>query len=187
MRIISGRHRGRQLVSPKNALKTRPTADRTREMMFNILLHGCVNSLEGLCFLEGFAGTGALGFEALSRGAAHGFFVEKNAQAMAILKENGRLLQEEGRMTCYPSDLLTLPRAPAPCHLIFLDPPYEKNLAVPALKHLEKQGWLHHHTWMIVEVGAGEQLELPASYVLKTVRACGPAEVYFFYYQEKIL
>lgn len=185
MRVISGQHRGRKLVSLEKATMIRPTADRTREMIFNILLHRCIASLQGLFVLDGFAGTGALGFEALSRGAEQVVFVEKNPRAMAILKENGRLLKEQDKMVGYLCDLFVLPQAMRPCDLIFLDPPYGESLVPPALAHLHKQGWIQNNTWIVAEVGAQEPLHLPPSYNLKIRRTCSLAGVFFFRFQEE--
>lgn len=185
MRIISGRHRSRQLICAVGQ-ETRPTADRTRETIFNILLHGCLESLQGVRVLDVFAGTGALGFEALSRGAAFVAFIEKNPKALAELKKNGVLLKEESQMKGYLCDVFALPRAPAPFNLIFLDPPYHQNLIAPALEHLQKQRWIQENAWIMAEVAAGEVLALSPDYALKTRRNCGAADIHFFSYKEKM-
>jgi 16S rRNA (guanine966-N2)-methyltransferase len=134
MRVVGGRLRGRPLVGPKsNAI--RPTADRLREALFNILLHGYGDPIAGARVLDLFAGTGALGIEAVSRGAEFALFVDDGAEARALLRENATALGLGGTTRIFRRDATKLgPAHPlAPFALAFLDPPYGQNLAAPAL------------------------------------------------------
>ncbi|MBM3183933.1 MAG: 16S rRNA (guanine(966)-N(2))-methyltransferase RsmD [Chlamydiae bacterium] len=125
LRIISGRFKGRLLKTPKSA-KTRPTAAITRAAVFNI----CQNQIEGASFLDLFAGSGAMGFEALSRGASHVTFVEKNPQALRAIRENIATLKVESETTLIPFDLkLALSKFSKTYDLIYLDPPYDTPTA----------------------------------------------------------
>ena len=127
---------------PKGAL--RPTSSRAREALFDILAHGRFAErelIEGALVLDAFAGTGALGLEALSRGAAHATFMERDRHARALLGENIKMLDEEKSANLMAADALHPPRAAAPCDLVFLDPPYGENVAAEALTALAGQGW----------------------------------------------
>ena len=145
MRIVAGRHRGRRLLAPPGET-VRPTSDRAREALFNILSHGQL-AAEGIPFagaavLDAFAGTGALGLEALSRGAAEAAFIEQDREALATLRRNIAALGEGGRARIVPGDATRPPRAPSACALAFLDPPYRSGLAGAALTALDAAGWL---------------------------------------------
>ena len=143
MRIIAGTHRGRRLAAPAGEA-TRPTADRARQALFDMLLHAPWagrEALEGARVLDAFAGSGALGLEALSRGAAHAVFMDSAAQARAAIRANISTLSEGARSTVLPADATRPPRAPAPCGLVFLDPPYRAGLLPRALSALAAQGW----------------------------------------------
>lgn len=154
MRIIGGRWRGRPLQAPPGQA-TRPTADRVREALFSMLTSR-LGSFEGLTVLDGFAGTGALGFEALSRGAARAVFVEKDAAAARVLAANIATLGADADLLTMP--VATLPRARRACDLVLLDPPYGEGLAEPALAHLMAQGWIAPHALVSVETAAKEAL-----------------------------
>src|SRR5690242_13937691 len=125
MRIVAGRHRGRRLLAPSGE-KVRPTSDRAREALFNILSHGQL-AAEGIPFvgaavLDAFAGTGALGLEALSRGAAEALFIEQDREALAILRKNIAALGEGVRTRVIPGDATRPPRAASASAVVFLDP-----------------------------------------------------------------
>ncbi len=139
MRIIAGRHRGRLLVAPPGDV-VRPTGERAREALFNILAHGkfavAGPAYAGAEIVDAFAGTGAFGLEALSRGAAHVVFIENDRTALAALRQNIAALGEEKRSRIASGDATSPPRALAPASLAFLDPPYGKGLGVPALTAL---------------------------------------------------
>ncbi|MCO6419711.1 RsmD family RNA methyltransferase [Siccirubricoccus sp. KC 17139] len=127
MRIIAGRHRGRRLQAPPGAV-TRPTADRVRQALFDMLWHAPWAgraAIEDQVVLDAFAGTGALGLEALSRGAAAAAFIEQDRAALAALRANIVACREEARTQVVPADVLRPPRAARLAGLIFLDPPYD--------------------------------------------------------------
>lgn len=131
--IIGGKHKRRKLAAPKSQ-SVRPTASQLRETVFNI----CQHQIEGARFLDLFAGSGAMGLEALSRGAAHATFVDMGRPALQTLKQNIATLQEEAHTTVMAGDVLTLlPRLEGPFELIYVDPPYGKGLSAEVLKQLD--------------------------------------------------
>jgi 16S rRNA (guanine966-N2)-methyltransferase len=139
MRIISGLHRGRPIIAPKGDT-TRPTADRTREALFSMLTSR-LGSFEGLRVLDLFAGSGALGLEALSRGAATCTFVEQDSAALDCLRTNIAKLGVKGADVRAQS-VMALGPAPAAYDLILLDPPYESGAGIVALERLLRLGWI---------------------------------------------
>jgi 16S rRNA (guanine966-N2)-methyltransferase len=155
MRIVGGRFRGRTLTAPKSQA-IRPTADRLRESLFNILAHGYGDPLDGARVLDLFAGTGALGLEALSRGAGFVLFVDDGAEARALLRGNVDALGAGGSSKVYRRDATKLgPAHPMePFSLAFLDPPYGKDLAAPALASARDGGWLTPGALIVVEEAA---------------------------------
>jgi 16S rRNA (guanine966-N2)-methyltransferase len=182
MRIVAGRHRGRRLLAPSGE-RVRPTSDRAREALFNILSHGRL-AAEGLPFadavvLDAFAGTGALGLEALSRGAAEAFFIEQDREALAILRQNIAALGEDGRVRVFSGDATRPPRAPSACALVFLDPPYRSGLAAAALGALNAAGWLAPEALAVVELAAREELGPPTGFILLDERVYGAAGLIF--------
>lgn len=158
MRIIAGAWRGRPLQAPAGDA-TRPTADRVREALFSMLASR-LGSFEGLTVLDGFAGTGALGLEALSRGAARVVFVEQAGAAVTALKANIAALGAGARAQVLALPMDRLPCATTPCDLVLLDPPYGQGLAEPALATLAAQGWLAPHALISVETGRYETLAI---------------------------
>src|SRR5512135_2394853 len=159
MRIVGGSHRGRRLVAPPGEL-VRPTSDRAREALFNILSHGDF-AAAGLHFaerpvLDAFAGTGAYGLEALSRGASAAAFIESEREALAALRRNIAALGEGERTHIVAGDATRPPRAVFACALAFLDPPYKSGLAPPALAALDDAGWLTRDALAVIEVAAKE-------------------------------
>jgi 16S rRNA (guanine966-N2)-methyltransferase len=172
MRIISGHWRGRALIAPPGDA-TRPTADRVREALFSMLTSR-LGSFEGLRVFDGFAGTGALGIEALSRGAAHGTFVERDGEAIKALRRNVEGMQLNATIIAAPMESLGL--APAPCDLIMLDPPYASGLAGPALARLAANGWIAPHALISVETGRKEVLE--TAHEVLAVRDHGKARLH---------
>lgn len=177
MRIVAGRHRGRRL-QPLDGDRIRPTSDRAREALFNVLAHnplgpGATPTLEGSRVLDAFAGTGALGLEALSRGAAFATFLERDRAAAAVLDANIRMLDETGRTRVIRADALAPPRAGEPASLAFLDPPYGTGLAVPALAALARAGWFADGALVIVEIAKGDALSAPPGFHAVDERAYG--------------
>jgi 16S rRNA (guanine966-N2)-methyltransferase len=159
MRIVAGIWRGRALNAPTGAA-TRPTADRVRQALFDMLLHapwGGRELIEGAHVLDVFAGTGALGLEALSRGAAHATFIERDRAALATLRANIATCRGETLCTVLATDALAAPSG-APCGLVFLDPPYGQDLIPRALARLAAGGWIAPGALLVAEVGRGEAL-----------------------------
>src|SRR5271170_4894204 len=143
MRIVGGRLRGRVLQAPASRA-IRPTSERLRESIFDILTHRFAGAVEGARVVDLFAGSGALGFEALSRGAEFALFVDNGAEARALLRANVEALALGGVTRIWRADATKLGSAPAggPFALAFLDPPYGQGLAHPALASLADGGWL---------------------------------------------
>ncbi|MFL0356306.1 16S rRNA (guanine(966)-N(2))-methyltransferase RsmD [Erythrobacter sp. GH1-10] len=158
MRIIAGEWRGRKLVAPKGEA-TRPTADRTRETLFSMLTSR-LGSFEGLRVADLFAGSGALGLEALSRGAAHCLFVEQDRAALDAIKQNIATLDARSRTTVEAISVMHLRPAREPYDLILLDPPYRTGAGSVALDRLLRLGWIGPATWMAVETGARETVDV---------------------------
>ena len=182
MRIIAGRHRGRRLLAPPGET-VRPTSDRAREALFNILSHGEL-AAGGIPFadaivLDAFAGTGALGLEALSRGAAEAIFIEQDREVLAILHRNLAALGESGRSRVIPGDATRPPRARAGCAVAFVDPPYRSGLAAPALAALAAAGWFAAGALAVVELAAREPLAPPAGFEFIDERRYGAARLVF--------
>jgi 16S rRNA (guanine966-N2)-methyltransferase len=173
MRIVGGRFRGRALAAPPGT-DTRPTSDRLREAIFNILEHGDY-PLEGASVLDLFAGTGALGLEALSRGAKFALFVEESAAARAAIRANIEALGLTGATKIFRRDATNLGAMPTgaggPFALVFLDPPYGKGLVRPALESLCAGGWLASSATLVIETGAEEALALPPGIVERDRRS----------------
>jgi len=182
MRIIAGKHRGRPLAAPHGDM-VRPTSDRAREALFNILTHGALAAggpeYAGARVLDAFAGTGAFGLEALSRGAAEAVFIENSRAALAALRQNIATLDETGRAQIITGDATAPPRALAPCALAFLDPPYREGLAAPALAALGVAGWLAPGALCVVELAATERFDPPAGFTPLDERRYGAARLVF--------
>lgn len=165
MRIVGGRLRGKQLIVPAGPA-VRPTADRAREALFNILEHGRAAAqlefaLRGARVLDAFAGTGAMGLEALSRGAAHVTFIENGHVARRALEQNIAACKAGADTELLNADATNPPPAAGPVDLALLDPPYGADLLVPALKALERRGWFHGKTLIVAECGAREGFAPP--------------------------
>lgn len=176
MRIIAGRHRGRQLRAPAGR-ELRPTSDRAREALFNVLDHG-EPPIQGSRFLDLFAGTGAVGLEAFSRGAAEVLLVDNGAEALSLIRANLARLKEPAGVKLRAADAAHLGPAPGPFDLVFLDPPYRCDLAAPALMSL-RRGWLADHARVVVELPARDDLALPEGYELERERRYGTARFVF--------
>lgn len=159
MRIIGGKFSGRTIITP-DGRGTRPTTDRTRESLFNILAHRDDFSFEGARVIDLFAGSGALGFEAMSRGAEWCLFVETEAAARGAIRDNIEALGLFGSTRLHRRSATTLGPKPAgvgpPFTLAFLDPPYRKDLAPPALRTLKSGDWLAEGALVIVEQAKDE-------------------------------
>lgn len=158
MRIIAGEWRGRKLIAPKGDL-TRPTADRTRETLFS-MLNSRLGSFEGLSVVDLFAGSGALGLEALSRGAEFCLFVEQDRHAVDAIKANIATLDARTRTSVTAGSVMTLGPAKVPHDLILLDPPYASGAGEVALDRLLRLGWIGEATWIAIETGLEESVEV---------------------------
>ncbi len=160
MRIVAGEWRGRKLVAPAGDA-TRPTADRTRETLFSMLVSR-LGSFEGLSVADLFAGSGALGLEALSRGAASCLFVEQDPAALRALRVNIAALHAQSQSEVRASSVLALGPAKAPLDLLLLDPPYAGGAGEVALDRLVRLGWIGPASWVSLETGAAETPQIKA-------------------------
>jgi len=178
MRVVGGRLRGRTIASPSSS-DIRPTADRLRESLFNILMHAYGDPVNGARVLDLFAGTGALGIEAVSRGAAFTLFVDNGAEARALLRQNVEALGLGGVTKVYRRDATQ----PGPAHplepfaLAFLDPPYGKGLAEQALASLREGGWLSPQALLVVEEATSAKFAAPEGFEELERRAYDDTEI----------
>ena len=166
MRIVGGRLRGRALAAP-GSQAIRPTADRLREAMFNILIHAYGDPVNGARVLDLFAGSGALGLEALSRGARFALFIDDAAQARALIRDNVTALGLGGATRIFRRDATKLGDAGPvdPFSLVFLDPPYGRGLAERALASARTGGWLMPDALLLVEEAAEARFVPPAGFI----------------------
>ena len=179
VRIVGGSLRGRRLRAPVGA-RVRPTAERVREALFDILAHGGMERpLADARVVDLFAGTGALGLEALSRGAAHLTAVESEADARGVLRDNIEALGCTDRATVIAADATRLPPAADACDLALLDPPWRAGLAVPALAALVQGGWLAADATVVVEHGVDDPAEPPARLAVRDRRRYGRTALTF--------
>jgi 16S rRNA (guanine966-N2)-methyltransferase len=162
MRVVGGRLRSRPIAGPKSQ-GLRPTSDRSREALFNILVHAYGDPVNGARALDLFAGTGALGIEAISRGAAYALFVDEGVEARALLRDNTESLGLGGVTRIFRRDATNLgPAHPVgPFDLAFLDPPYSKGLAEKALASARDGGWLKPQALVVVEEAADAGFKAP--------------------------
>ncbi|MBK8545365.1 MAG: 16S rRNA (guanine(966)-N(2))-methyltransferase RsmD [Caulobacteraceae bacterium] len=182
MRIVGGQFKGRAIAAPQGR-DTRPTSDRARESVFNVLAHADWSpGVEGRRVIDLFAGSGALGLEAISRGATFALFVETDAAARGAIRDNIEALGLFGNTRIHRRDATDLGAKPAglgdPFDLVFLDPPYAKKLGERALSHLIKGEWITSGAVIMFEVGADETPDVPAFEVLDE-RVYGAAKVLF--------
>jgi 16S rRNA (guanine966-N2)-methyltransferase len=182
MRIVGGEFKGRAIAAPQGR-DTRPTSDRARESLFNVLAHAAwAPGLEGRRVLDLFAGSGALGLESMSRGAAFALFVETDAAARGAIRDNIESLGLFGSTRIHRRDATDLGVKPAglgePFDLVFLDPPYGKGLGERALARLGDGGWITDNALIVLEVGADETPQTPAFETLDE-RDYGAAKVTF--------
>ena len=158
MRIIAGTHRGRPLKTPQTS-DIRPTGDRVRQALFNALLHR--GAVLDAVVLDAFCGTGALGLEALSQGAHQAVFMDQAKTSLSLAEENARTLKEHGRSLFLLKDTTTIGPRPVSvpvATLVFLDPPYHKNLVPQAFKALFAGGWIAPKAWIVCETEKGADL-----------------------------
>lgn len=179
MRIVSGRFRGKKLASPKSDF-IRPTTDRTRESLFNILAHRI--PLHDIRVIDCFAGTGALGLEAMSRGAAFCLFVDEGVEARGLLRQNVESMQLQGQTKIFRRDATQLGEIGTmkPFDLAFLDPPYGKGLGERTMTALLAGGWLKPSALVILEEGRGHLPAIIEGYEQDGARQFGDTEIGFY-------
>lgn len=175
MKITGGKYRGKNIDAGEERT-LRPTSSMIREVIFNLLRHGKFmkdenfihddnpSLIEDRRVIDIFCGSGALGIEALSRGAAHLTLVDQNARTLAIAKENIKGINEDANTKFIRSDSTMLPPAVHKCRLAFVDPPYQKGLATPALNSLKVNGWLEHGAIIVLEQGKQDDPKPPAGF-----------------------
>lgn len=181
MRVVGGRFRGRALAAPKHD-GLRPTSDRVRESVFNILEHGVADfELDGARVIDLFAGTGALGIEAASRGAAFALFVEDAAEARALIRDSIEAMGLTGTTRIFRRDATDLGPVGtmAPFALAFLDPPYGKGLGEKALVALRDGGWLIPRAVIVLEERADVEVTLPERFTAFDRRRWGDTQAVF--------
>jgi len=184
IRIIGGKHRGRMLATPEGEA-TRPTSNRARESLFNILMHaswrddedGGTSPLIEARVLDAYAGSGALGLEALSRGAVHATFLDNEAAAVKAIGENLRKLGETGAAKVVRADATRPPPSREPCDLVFLDPPYRSGQAPAAIAALAAAGWMTPGCIVTVELAHNEGLTAPDGFETIDERRYGAAKI----------
>ncbi|WOI52713.1 16S rRNA (guanine(966)-N(2))-methyltransferase RsmD [Parvularcula sp. LCG005] len=183
MRIVGGQFKGRPIVAPKGT-GTRPTTDRTRESVFNILMHRDDVELEGVRIIDLFAGSGALGFEAMSRGGSFCLFVETAASARGAIRDNQEALQLNGATRIHRRSATSLGAKPGGLGeaftIAFLDPPYGQDLVDPALSELVAGGWMAPGALAVVEQGKAEAAADLAGIILVDERVFGDSIVRFY-------
>lgn len=173
MRIIAGEWRGRRIEAPPG-VATRPTADRVRETLFSMLASR-LGSFDELRVADLFAGSGALGFEALSRGAASATFVERDAAAAAAIRRNAEKLGAMKRVQIVAGSALALPQS-EPFHLIFADPPYSPGAGNAVVAAVAQAGWLAPGGWLSIETSRADSID-PAGLEVDTTRDVGRARL----------
>lgn len=180
MRIVGGEFRGRALATP-SGMAIRPTTDRAREAMFNILAHAFPDALTGARVIDLFAGTGALGLESLSRGAAFCLFVDQSAEARGLIRTNVEAFGLTGRTRIYRRDATDLGEAGTlqPFDLLFADPPYGQGLASRALAAAAAGAWLKPGALCVVEEAAGAPFDPGAGFRLADERHYGQSVLRF--------
>ena len=174
MRIISGQWRGRPLVAPKGEL-TRPTADRTRETLFSMLVSR-IGSFEGLRVADLYAGSGALAFEALSRGAARALLIENDRAALTAIEANAAKLGATASIELRAMSAARLPRE-APFDLVMADPPYAAGSGSAVARTVAEAGWLAPGAWLAIETAKGDEVDAPATLTVEATRNVGRARL----------
>ncbi len=187
MRIVGGSYKGHSIIAPKG-MATRPTTDRVRESLFNILAHKQSTPLKDARVLDLFAGSGALGLEALSRGAEFCLFVENAAPARAAIRENIERLNLYGATRLHRRSALALGPRPAstgaPFTLVFMDPPYRQNLVEPTLAELTQGQWLADNALIVIEQAKAEAPACPDGFTETDRRIFGDTQIGFLQFEK---
>ena len=175
IRIISGEWRGRKLATPEGEETTRPTSERTRETLFSMLTSR-LGSFEDLRVADLFAGSGALGLEALSRGAAHCLLVEMAPPAIRAIRTNIANLRAQARTDVRATSVMALGPTKQPVDVMLLDPPYNTGAGAVAIDKLRRLGWIGEGTWVALETAATETPQIKG-FVTDTERKVGKAKI----------
>ncbi len=184
MRIVGGEFKGKHLVMPADN-RVRPTADRTREALFNILGHGSAYRTEqgpmpiGARVLDVFSGTGALGVEALSRGASHVTFLDNHTGSLKLIRENVAAIGAQAKADIFNRNGTQMGNAGQAVDLVLMDPPYSQGLETPCLASLQAGGWLQSETIIVIELAAKEKLDLPSDFEVLNERKYSAAKLLF--------
>jgi len=184
MRIVGGEFRGKHLAFPEDK-RVRPTADRIREALFNILAHGADYSTEngpmprGCRVLDMFAGTGALGVEALSRGAEHVTFLDNHPESLKLIRQNVGAINAQHKSNIFSRNGTNPGRAGTTVDLILMDPPYSQEFAAPSLEALLAGGWCHEKTVIALELATKDKFDAPEGFELLDHRKYGSTKLYF--------
>jgi 16S rRNA (guanine966-N2)-methyltransferase len=188
VRIVGGEFRGRGLAAPKTQA-IRPTTDRSRESLFNILSHAYPGALSGTRVLDLFAGTGAVGIEALSRGARSALFVESGVEGRGLIQKNIETFGLQGRARIFRRDACKLGAAGTmgPFDLVFADPPYDRGLGERALQSAARGGWIGDGALVVLEEEAAAEPDPGQSFQLLESRAFGDTVMRFFRYDATAL
>lgn len=179
MRIIAGKYRGKKLFTPQD-LNVRPTAERAREALFSIL-YSRLGNFTSCEVLDVFAGTGAFGFEALSRGAKCVSFIDKEPKL--VMKNAALFPAEKTNISIIKADVSNLPRAAKAYNLIFMDAPYAKGLSAETIQNLRQKNWLSPDALCLIETRYDEALDLPEDFVPVDERCYGLAKIRFYVYK----
>ena len=180
MRIIAGKFKGTRIESPSNN-SIRPTSDRMRETIFNVLQHHPNFTLENARVLDLFAGSGANGLEAISRGAKFCLFVDSSANSRALIRSNIEKFSLEGSTKVFRRDVTRLGPVGAlkPFNLVILDPPYSKGLSELALKSAQFGNWLTPNSLCVIEEDVKSNIEIPLGFVVLSQKICGDSQALF--------
>lgn len=181
MYIFSGKLKGRKITSPKGKT-VRPTSGRTREAIFNILTHGNFledshTAVEESNVLDLYCGSGALAFEAISRGAAHAVLIDIENINLEMVRANASRMGIESQITCIRSDSSNPPPARIACNLVFIDPPYQSGLAQKTLTNLAKSGWLAANAIIVLELEKRDDVIVPEQFDVITERRYGITKI----------
>jgi 16S rRNA (guanine966-N2)-methyltransferase len=188
MRIVAGKHKGKSIYGPAG-VEIRPTSDRVREAIFNILAHSdwgqnVPSCIQGARVLDGFCGTGAMGLEALSRGSHFATFIDNNVTSLDLCKRNVTSLGETEASAILSCDCLNPVKPEDPCDLVFLDPPYKNNIIWDALTALSNAGWIAKGAVCILETGNKQSAEPPKNFEFRSQRSYGSTIITFLTYQQ---
>ncbi|MBY0355355.1 MAG: 16S rRNA (guanine(966)-N(2))-methyltransferase RsmD [Rickettsiales bacterium] len=163
MQIIAGKHRGRKLETPQS-YEIRPTGARAREAIFNIVAHTPHPEgpmLDGAIVADICCGSGAMGLEALSRGAAHAYFIDQSREALTLVRQSAEKFREEAHCTFLRTEAKALPPAPTACRVLFIDPPYRKDLLPAILQSVLLKGWLTEDGMIVAEMSVKDPFTCP--------------------------